>query len=660
MTRIICLLCLTALRVQAQTAEAPPPPAHLQQLPLGSVRWTQGFWADRFKVCKDSTIPHLWSVYTDPRQGHALQNFDIAAGIHIGPPFQDGDFYKLIEAMAAVYASTHDPRLDSTMDHAIAIIAKAQRADGYLHTPVLIEHGAHSAATHRLDFEAYNFGHLMTAACVHYRATGKKTLLVVAERAAGYLIHYDSAHPGAMALNNICPSHYMGLVELYRTTGVRAYLELADRLIREHGAAGKGTDQNQDRIPFTRQTTAVGHAVRANYLYAGAADVFSENGDSALWRPLLPIWTDVTSHKLYVTGGCGALYDGISPMGTAYDPAQIQTVHQAYGADYQLPNRTAHNETCAAVGALLWNWRMFQVTGAARYMDLVELELYNGILSGVSLDGNRFFYTNPLRVLRSAPDTLRWAGTRQPYITLSDCCPPNAARTIAEASGYAYSRDDRGVWVNLYGGSTLSLPGLRMEQTTDYPWNGRIVLSIDEAPADSMSLYLRIPGWCSFADAADVGATLTVDGAAVPVMPGSYAEVRRHWRPGDSVVLSLSMPVTLLQANPQVESDLGQVAVKRGPIVYCLESTDVPDVHNILDVAVGVEWKEVPFAVGGTYMIKLEGTGRLYPERTWNGLYQTVVLGVSTGTNFRLIPYFAWGNRGASDMTVWIRQMDNP
>jgi DUF1680 family protein len=657
-----------AHRASAAAAALPFVRSRPQTLPLGAAHWTQGFWADRFAICKDSTVPHLWAIYTDPYQGHALQNFELSAGMpvgpgrhngpdsplgpgtHVGPPFQDGDFYKLIEAMAAVYAETHDPHLDSMMDHAIAIIARAQRADGYLHTPVLIDNRLHpghaTAAPHRLDFEAYNFGHLMTAACVHYEATGKKTLLAVAQRAADYLLRYDRAHPGAMALNNICPSHYMGLVDLYRATGQRTYLDFADHLIREHGASGKGTDQNQDRIPFLTQTTAVGHAVRANYLYAGAADVCAENGDSALLHPLFPIWNDVVDHKLYVTGGCGALYDGVSPMGTAYDPALIQTVHQAYGADYQLPNRTAHNETCAAVGALLWNWQMFRLTGAARFMDLVELELYNGILPGVSLDGDRFAYTNPLRVLRASPDTLRWAGLRQPYIALSDCCPPNAARTIAEASRYAYATSDRGLWVNLYGGSILSLPGLRVEQTTDYPWNGRIVLSIDEAPSDSLSLYLRIPGWCTS------GSTVTIDGSAVPVSPGTYAEFRRCWHAGDSLVLDLPMPVTLLQANPLVEEDRGQVAVKRGPLVYCLESTDAP---SMLDVAVGREWTPTPVIIDGMPLLALDGGGKLSPAQAWRGLYQPIAPGSPVETPVRLIPYFAWGNRGASDMTVWMR-----
>lgn len=640
MTRIIYIIFL-AFFVRSAVGQARPFSVRLAPVPLASARWTGGFWADRFSICRDSLVPHLWAVYTDPAMGHALQNFAIAAhlaaGVHVGPPFQDGDFYKLLEAMAAEYAVCRDRSLDSMMDRAIYFIARAQRADGYIHTPTQIS----GRVSKRLDFEAYNMGHLMTAACVHFAATGKTTLLTVAERAADYMLRYDRAHPGAMALNNICPSHYMGLVALYRVTGRKEYLSLADRLIRAHGAARSGTDQNQDRVPFLRQTVAVGHAVRANYLYAGAADVYACTGSSDLLPPLLSIWSDISLHKLYVTGGCGALYDGVSPMGTAYDPAVIQTVHQAYGADYQLPNTTAHNETCAAVGALLWNWRMFLVTGAARYMDMVELELYNGILSGVSLSGTRYSYTNPLRVIRSSPDTLRWSGPRVPYISLSDCCPPNVARTLAEASGYAYATSPRGVWVNLYGSSEFSYHGLRLRQTTSYPWDGRVVVSVLDAPPDSLSLFLRMPGWCTSPSVSGVAAT-----------PGSYVEVRRRWVPGDSVVISLPMPVVALQANPLVEADLGQIAVKRGPVVYCLESVDAPS--SILSLAVDTAWRPTPTVICGDSLVALSGTAQVYPSFS-SGLYAPVSSAPPVTVPVRLVPYFAWGNRGAGDMTVWMR-----
>ena len=646
----------------------------LHSVGLSDVAWTQGFWAERFDVCKDSMLPHLWATYTNPQTGRAIQNFAIAAGlekgVHMGPPFQDGDFYKLLEAMASLYAVTKDPKLDSTMDKAIAVIAKAQLKNGYIHTPVLIEDRMHPgkarAFGHRLDFETYNMGHLMTAACVHYRATGKRTLLDVAIKAAGYLDDYYRQNPSLLARSAICPSHYMGLVELYRTTQDRSYLALADHLIHLHGAVGEGTDQNQDRIPFLRQTTAIGHAVRANYLYAGAADVYAETGDDSIWHALNPIWDDVAAKKIYITGGCGAIYDGVAPMGTSYNPMDVQEIHQAYGQQYDLPNATAHNETCAAVGNLLWNWRMFLVTGDARYMDMLELELYNGILSGISLDGNSFFYTNPLSVNRAYPYDLRWAGGRQPYIGLSDCCPPNAVRTIAEASGYVYSVNQQGLWVNLYGGDRLATSladgsPIRLSQETAYPWDGKVTIRIEAAPAKDFSIFLRVPGWCKGARVSVNGEDATSPGdnasAAGTLAAGQYTALHRQWKPGDVITLDLPMPVTLVQANPLVEANRNQVAVKRGPVVYCLESPDAPDVKSIFDLSIPLDtkWQPTPLTIGNSHVMSLEGVVKQLPEQDWKDkLYQDVSTKTPVDTHIRLIPYYAWANRGSSDMMVWM------
>src|SRR5882757_2209364 len=444
--------------------------AALESIDMGGVQWTKGFWADRFKVCRDSMIPHLWRIYNDPATSHAFANFQIAAGLdtgsHAGPPFHDGDFYKLLEGVAAVYAMTKDPKLDSMMDRAIEVIARSQRKDGYIHTPVVIEERQHSgkvkAFEDRLNFETYNMGHLMTAACIHYRATGKTSLLKVAIRAADYLDSFYRRSSPALARNAICPSHYMGIIELYRTTKNPEYLRLAKNLIDIRGLVENGTDDNQDRVPFRSQTTAMGHAVRANYLYAGVADIYAETGEDSLWSCLDKIWDDVVYRKLYITGGCGALYDGVSPDAVSYNPAQIQEIHQAYGRDYQLPNTTAHNETCANIGNMLWNWRMLLVSGKAQYADVLEQSLYNSVLSGVSLDGNDYFYTNPLRASRALPYELRWAGGRKPYIALSNCCPPNLVRTLTEVADYMYSVSDKGLWVNLYGGNTLDRKSTRL------------------------------------------------------------------------------------------------------------------------------------------------------------------------------------------------------
>ncbi|HEX8199042.1 MAG TPA: beta-L-arabinofuranosidase domain-containing protein, partial [Isosphaeraceae bacterium] len=467
------------------TDTAASPFVAVRSVGLGDVTWTRGFWADRLETCRAAMLPHLWGIMEGTGRSQFYQNFRIAAGLaegrHDGPPWNDGDFYKWLEAAAALHAIAPDPDLDRRLDEVIAVIGRAQRSDGYLHTPVLIENRRGNRAAQpfqdRLNFEMYNLGHLMTAACVHHRATGKANLLEIAIKAADFLVGAFRAPTPQLARNAVCPAHYMGIVELYRTTRDPRYLGLARTFLDLREQAADGTDDNQDRIPFRRQTQAVGHAVRANYLYAGAADVYAETGDPSLREPLMAIWEDVVSRKLYITGACGALYDGASPDG-AKDQKAIARVHQAYGRNYQLPNSTAHNETCAAIGNVLWNWRMLQVTGEARFADVLELSLYNGVLAGGSLDGTRYFYVNTLRQLDRMPAELRWSRVRQPFISCF-CCPPNLARTLAEAGSYAYGLSDDKAWVHLYGGSTLDTEvagggRLRLTQQTDYPWDGHV------------------------------------------------------------------------------------------------------------------------------------------------------------------------------------------
>jgi DUF1680 family protein len=445
----------------------------------------------------------------------------------------------------------------------------------------------------------------------------------------------------------------MGAVELYRTTGEKKYLALAVRLLDLRDAAAGGTDDNQDRIPFRKQAEAVGHAVRANYLYAGAADVYAETGDQTLLEPLRKIWSDVVTRKMYLTGACGALYDGASPDGSK-DQKQIARVHQAYGRDYQLPNSAAHNETCAAVGNALWNWRMLQITGDAKYADVLELTLYNALLAGVSLDGKRFFYTNTLRQLDPMPAPLRWSRRREEWISCY-CCPPNVARTVAEASAYAYGRSGRGVWVHLYGGSTLdtTLPDgrrVRLKQETDYPWNGRVKVTVESAPSGDLSLFLRVPGWAD-------GASLTVNGKSVRATPGRYAEVRRAWGAGDAVELTLPVRPRLVEAHPLVEEARNQVAVMYGPLVYCLESTDLPGDVALQSVALPRDAKPaarfVPDLLGGVTV--LEAKAEAAADRPWgNELYREFRPPAARPVNVKLIPYYAWANRGKSEMTVWM------
>jgi len=639
------------------------PHVRLRSVDIDAVRWTDGFWANRFELCRKVMIPNMWRLLEDPNISHAYENFLVAAGVregsHQGPKWQDGDFFKWLEAVAFVYATTHDKELDRQMDNIIEIIGKAQREDGYIHTPVIIAQRQNPSATdefrNRLDFETYNLGHLMTCACTHYRATGKTSLLDIAKKATDFLYRTYQDSPHLLANNAICPSHYMGVVEMYRTLHDPRYLELAGGLIDIRDLVEGGTDDNQDRVPFRRQTQAVGHAVRANYLYAGAADVYAETGDTSLLSALERIWCDVAYRKMYVTGATGALYNGASPDGSKAQ-SSIQPVHQAYGRAYQLPNVAAHNESCATVGFVLWNWRMLAVTGEARYADILELALYNGVLAAISLDGKEFFYTNPLARVHDLPFELRWSREREPYISCF-CCPPNIVRTIAETAAYAYSLSDEGVWVNLYGGNVLDTQlrngtDIKLRQQTDYPWDGTVRITVEKAPPKGFSLFLRIAGWTE-------GSRVAVNDEPVgrDLESGQYHEVRRSWSAGDRVELVLPMPAQLLEAHPLVEEARNQAAVRRGPMVYCLESVDLPETTRMANVAISRNVQlESRLARGllGTVAV-LEGKAHLLAGGDGdNALYRTVSPEEPTTIDLRLIPYYAWGNRGDSEMTVWM------
>ena len=651
--------------------------------PLGAVKWTGGFWGERFDVYSNTSLQSMWATWSNPDISHGFRNFEIAAGTcegeHWGPPFHDGDMYKWLEAVAAVYAVNKDPELDALMDKFIEQVVKAQRADGYIHTPVIIEErnkgiDSHSenreqtvigtavgkedekgAFANRLNFETYNLGHLMMAGITHYRATGKRTLFDAAIKATDFLCHFYETASAELARNAICPSHYMGVVEMYRATGNPRYLELSKNLINIRGMVENGTDDNQDRIPFREQYNAMGHAVRANYLYAGVADVYAETGEEQLMKNLTSIWNDIVNRKMYVTGACGALYDGTSPDGTCYEPDSIQKVHQSYGRAYQLPNSTAHNETCANIGNMLFNWRMLESTGDAKYADIVEMALYNSVLSGVSLDGKRYFYTNPLRLSDDFPYTLRWPRERQEYISCF-CCPPNTLRTICEAQNYTYTVSENALWCNLYGQSELTTKlgkhDLEVSQVTGYPYDGKVMLTFRAVPKkQEMALHLRIPAWCD-------RATVKVNGEVVdvPVKANTYATLNRVWKKGDVVELDMEMRVKLMESNPLVEETRNQVVVKRGPLVYCLEGMDVADGRRIDDVLIPstIQFTPTEITIDGSKMIALDGEARLMDEASWDNVLYREVGKADRTVKIRLIPYFAWGNRGKSEMTVWM------
>ena len=673
----VCSASSTTASAQGLTDMSRSRQAKMQNLPMGATQWTGGFWGDRFQMLSTTGIWDMWETWNTPYEtidalglhgSHGFANFQVAAGTvkgkHHGPPFHDGDMYKWLEACAAVYAVTKDPKIDALMDQFIEQVALAQRADGYIHTPVVISERNAGIDSHavkenaagieigkdqkhafasRLNFETYNLGHLMTAGIIHKRATGKTTLFNCGKKAADFLYNFLTNDAAELSRNAICPSHYMGAAEMYRETGDEKYLTLAKGLIAIRDSVTNGEDHNQDRHKFRDQYEAMGHAVRANYLYAGVADLYAETGETQLMKNLCAIWDDIIQHKIYIMGGCGALYDGVSPDGTTYNQPSIQQIHQAYGRQFQLPQEAAHNEICAQIGMMLFSWRMFQTTGDAKYIDNIENELYNGILSGISLDGRDFFYTEALRRTKEFPYVMRWPKHRQRYITCF-CCPPNTLRTLCEAQEYAYAISGETLYVNLYGQNSLKTKDLEVEQITNYPWDGHITLTVKKAKKLS-TVILHKPDWCD-------RYSVTVNGEKTGLT------ITRKWKKGDVIQLTLDMRPRLVEANPLVEEAKNQVAVMRGPIVYCLEGQDIQGGYRINDIALDddIELKEVKMTIAGHEFIALEGEAKLVNNRPWNNstLYRELSKSPDTKVRIRLIPYYAWDNRGIQDMSLWL------
>lgn len=673
-----CCGTVTNTTAQGLTDMSRSQQALMHNLPMGAVRWTGGFWGDVFDTMHGTGVWEMWNTWNTPWEtldadgkhgSHGFRNFEVAAGTikgkHHGPPFHDGDMYKWLEACAAVYAVTKDAELDALMDRFIEQVALAQRADGYIHTPVVISErnagidshaGTENAAgitigkdqahafASRLNFETYNLGHLMTAGIVHKRATGKTTLFECGKKAADFLYNFLTNDAAELSRNAICPSHYMGAAEMYRETGDEKYLTLAKGLIAIRDSVTNGEDHNQDRHKFRDQYEAMGHAVRANYLYAGVADLYAETGEAQLLKNLSAIWDDIVNHKIYIMGGCGALYDGVSPDGTTYDQPSIQQIHQAYGRQFQLPQEAAHNEICAQIGMMLFSWRLFQTTSGGKYIDNIENELYNGILSGISLDGKDFFYTEALRRTKEFPYVMRWPKHRQRYISCF-CCPPNTLRTLCQAQEYAYSINKDTLWVNLYGQNSLKTKDLEIEQVTNYPWDGRISIDIKKVKCLA-TIALHIPSWAD-------SYILRVNGEHV-----SSPVITRKWKKGDRIELDLPMKARLVEANPLVEEAKNQVAIMRGPIVYCLEGQDIANGVRINDIAIPVDahFTEVPVAIAGSKMLALETDALLTGQDAWdnNTLYRELRPVSKQTVKIRLIPYYAWDNRGIDDMSLWL------
>ncbi len=612
-----------------QTAQS----AHARLKPVGvrEVNLTGGLLAERYRNNIEAGIPAGW---TQLWESHTIPNFYVVSGRRAGnvegPRYIDSDGYKWLEGACWAYARSRDSALKAWIDEFVDVIAAAQEEDGYVNTHFMGERKSLRFTDLNHAHEIYCFGHLTQAAIAHHRVTGEDKLLNVARRFADLLYRLFGPEGKWGACGH--PEAEMALVELSRETREPRYLQLASRMIDARGRKPPVLDGSiylLDHAPFREQKEAVGHAVRALYLYAGAADLYAESGEQALIDTLHTLWQDVFHRKVYVTGGLGARYEG-----------------EAFGLPYELPNLRAYAETCAAIAGFMWNWRMLQIEPNAHYADWMEIALYNGILSGVSLDGTRYFYMNPLES-RGGYERSAWFGCA--------CCPPNVHRTLAALPGYLYSLSDETVYVHFYASSELRtrLPDgqpVQLQVQTDYPWSGEVLL---RPSAGRYRLALRVPGWA-------LGAELRINGKSAEALPGSYAVVQREWQDGDTVELSLPMPIELIRANPRVEDDRSGGAIRRGPVVFCVEQVDAPGV-NLLDLYLpqhigALRAAYEPSLLGGVVTI----TGSALVD-TVAREQQPLYVPASQYTpprwrevDIRWIPYYAWANRGAGAMKVWL------
>src|SRR5215217_1337265 len=615
------------------------PHVRLRPLPLDAVDLSDEFWEPRRRINREVTLP---SQFRHLEETGRLDNFRRASGKvggeYQGIYFNDSDVYKWLEAASWSLATDPDPGLEQMVDAAITEIEDAQRPDGYLNTYFTFERADERWTDFDLH-EMYCAGHLFQAAVAHFRATGSERLLDVATRFADHIC--DTFGPEKRQAVDGHEEIEMALVELYRVTGERRYLEGARYFVdaRGHGLLGRPYGEHdpsysQDHEPLRDQSEVVGHAVRALYLYSGAADVYAETGEPDLLHALGRLWKNMTTRRMYVSGALGSRYEG-----------------EAFGRDFELPNERAYAETCAAIGSVMWNWRMLGIEGEARYADLIEHTLYNAVLPGVSLDGQRYFYQNPL-----ADDG---SHRRQPWFGCA-CCPPNVARLLASLPGYFYGTSEDAVWMHLYaeGAASVNLDGdrvVRLRQHTRYPWDGRVEISVESE--DEFALMLRIPSWC------EDGASVEVNGEPVDVeiLPGSYAQIRREWHPGDRVSLDLPMPVRRVECHPYVAENAGRVALVRGPILYCVEQTDNPyvDLRELVLADTGPAVRFDPDLLGG--VVALDASAEIAaPDDGWEDrLYRTRYAhgrDVRPGTTtLTAVPYYAWANRESGAMRVWLK-----
>jgi uncharacterized protein len=626
----------SGLRASARSARDYP----VQPVPFTAVRMNDVFWAPRIETNRTVTIPFAFKKCEETGR---VGNFERAAAALRGEkvdrtippyPFDDTDIYKVIEGASYTLSVQKDPQLDAYIDTLIGKIAAAQEPDGYLYTARTIdpEHPHKWAGKERwiqeevLSHELYNLGHLYESAVAHYRATGKRTLLDISLKSAGLLCNTFGPD-----MRKIYPGHQiveMGLVKLYRVTNDERYLSLAKFMLDSRGG-GSAYNQAHERVVDQRE--AVGHAVRATYMYSGIADVAAITGDKEYLAAIDGIWENVTSKKLYLTGGIGALHKG-----------------EAFGANFELPNVTAYNETCAAVGNDYWNHRLFLLHADAKYIDVMERTLYNGLISGVSLDGKLFFYPNPLA---STGDY-----ERSPWFGVA-CCPGNITRFVASVPGYMYAHQNDALYVNLFAASSARIDmtptlTIKMIQQTRYPWEGAVRITVSPSKSAAFTIAVRVPGWARgevlpsalyrFADASSQPATLKVNGRPVALrLEKGYARLRGKWREGDTIELNLPIEPRRVVASAEVEADRDLVAIQRGPIVYCAEWPDNPpgkvlELSLAGDAPLTSEFR--PDLLHGVAVVKGRGFISAAP------------------VEFTAIPYFAWAHRGKGQMAVWLKK----
>jgi DUF1680 family protein len=641
-----------------------PSASRLRELPLTAVQIQDPFWSPRLEVNRTRTLEH---VYKELEVTGCIRNFDLAGGKAEGkfggPWWADSDVYKWIEGASYILALHPNGQIESKVDALIAKIAAAQQKDGYLDTYVQLNLPDLKWKSLAFNHEMFCAGSLLEAAVAHHQATGKRSLLEVALRLAD---HLDSTFgPGKQAG---IPGHEeveLALVRLYRLTGEKRYLRLAQYFIDSRGQkpsiferqyeqlperkvellghpmsikdfyrrfflvnpAKFDTSYSQDELPVRQQRAAVGHAVRAMYLYSGMADLVYESSDSGLWEALQSLHDSVTHHRMYVTGGIG--------------PSER---NEGFTADYDLPNEDAYQETCASAGMVFWNYRMLKLTGDARYADIMELSLYNALAAGVSLTGDTFCYVTPL--------TSRGDFKRDPWFGVP-CCPTTVARFLPALSRYIYSDSPDGLWVNLFiaGQITTKLAGRKvtLQQSGNYPWDGKIKLIVRVEAPQEFVLRVRIPGWAARGDFQVNGESLS------PRVVNGYAEIRRSWSKGDTVDLTLPMEIQRLEANPQVVYDHGKSSLRRGPLIYCLEQADQegPLEQIILPQGAQLEGQYMPKVLGGITVIK--GQGLLRSLDDWKSvLYRPARTANTSPLPITAVPYCVWGNRGLGKMAVWI------